>query len=228
MNSKKGVQGLKNRSPSTRTTTGTSNIKSTKNLFLKLRSGRLTPIKLSPLSISTQRTLEHKQEQRQKYTNNSFVYKKKFNLRIPKTKKFSREPLIKLQGLHPSVLDMLSSKIMMLEIMSRKPLDYRPVCNTRESPLNRIEQTTLLTKNLWQIFNKPNSNSVCSKNNINNNQQHGHPYGREGLRVSNRGYTSLNARPFGGNFHQRGNSRGNRFTSSTSSTDTLTDNNQQQ
>jgi hypothetical protein len=54
---------FKNRSPSTGTTTGTSNIKSTKNLFLNLRSGKQIPTKLSPPSISTQRTLEYRQEQ---------------------------------------------------------------------------------------------------------------------------------------------------------------------
>ncbi|CEG80372.1 hypothetical protein RMATCC62417_14722 [Rhizopus microsporus] len=67
------------------------------------------------------------------------------------------KPLIKLQGLQSSAVDRLSPKTMMLEIMPQMPLDHQPVYNTRESPLKRIEQTALLTKNLWQT-----SNNVCS------------------------------------------------------------------
>ncbi|EIE75425.1 hypothetical protein RO3G_00129 [Rhizopus delemar RA 99-880] len=64
-------------------------------------------------------------------------------------------------------------------------------------------------------------------NNTNNNQQHGRPYGRGGYRGANRGYTRFNTRSFAGNFHQRRNSSGNRFTSPASNTNAPTDNNQQ-
>ena len=83
-------------------------------------------------------------------------------MKIPKSKTFSMEPLIKLQNLQPSALDRRSSKTMVLEIMPQKPLDYQPVRNTRESPLKRIAQTTLLAKNLWQTSTKPDYNNVCS------------------------------------------------------------------
>ncbi|KAG1561382.1 hypothetical protein G6F47_002260 [Rhizopus delemar] len=126
------------------------------------RSGRQTPTKLSPLSINTQRTLEYKQEQRQKSMNNFAIYKEKFNSRISKIKRSSMKPLIKLPSLQRSGLDRLSSKTMMLETMPQKPLNYQPACNTRESSLKRIEQKTPLTKDLWQTSTKQDSNNVYS------------------------------------------------------------------
>ncbi|CEI98776.1 hypothetical protein RMCBS344292_12876 [Rhizopus microsporus] len=173
------------------------------------KSGRHTPTKLSSPCISTQRALEYRQEQRQKYTSGFFIYKEKIQFENPKVKEI-------FDGTIDEAAKLATFGFGQAKFQDNGVRDYatkalRLPASTQHKGKSTEEDSADNTfgQKFMADLHQARLQQRLLYNNISNNQQPGRPHGKGGFRGSNRGYTRFNTRSVGGDFHQRGNGNGN-------------------